>query len=84
MIADPSLADTAAAIATGSWPPRRPPAPTTWRRCRGPAPPGVYSDDFYARWRRAYDEAACAAAGGVASHDHQIIGRHQVEVTTCR
>ena len=66
MIADPSLADTAAAIAVGLV--AAPGASgaddlaiSAVIRLR----PGVYSDDFFARWRRAYDEAACAPAGGV-------------------
>jgi hypothetical protein len=45
--------------------------------------PGVYSDAFYATWRRDYDEAACAPAGGVLSHDQQVIGAHPVELTVC-
>ena len=45
--------------------------------------PGVFSDAFYGDWRRAYDEAACAQAGGVASHVQQVIGPHTVEVTVC-
>ncbi len=45
--------------------------------------PGVASDAFYEAWRRDYDEAACAPAGGVASHAQQRIGAHDVEVTVC-
>ncbi len=45
--------------------------------------PGVYSDDFYRGWRDSYDRAACAPAGGVASHAQQLIGPHTVEVTVC-
>ena len=45
--------------------------------------PGVFSEAFYGDWRRAYDEAACAQAGGVSSHVQQVIGAHTVEVTLC-
>lgn len=45
--------------------------------------PGVFSDAFYRDWRGAYDEAACAQAGGVASHVQQVIGAHTVEVAAC-
>ncbi len=45
--------------------------------------PGVYSDGFYADWRTSYDEAACAPAGGVASHLQQQVGQHAIDVTLC-
>jgi len=43
----------------------------------------VYSEAFFEAWRQAYDAAACAPAGGVASHRQQVIGTHMVEVTLC-
>jgi hypothetical protein len=45
--------------------------------------PGVYTDAFYAAWRREYDEAACAPAGGVLSRSQQVIGVRSVAVTVC-
>ena len=85
MIKDPSLAESASAIAVGV---ALVPggsggddlAVSTVIRLR----PGVYSDDFFDGWRDAYDEAACAPAGGVSSHVQQVIGAHRVEVTLCR
>jgi hypothetical protein len=45
--------------------------------------PGVFDDAFFSGWRRAYDEAACAQAGGVGGHDRRTIGAHAVDVTLC-
>jgi len=45
--------------------------------------PGIFSDAFYRDWRESYDTAACAPAGGVASHVQQLIGPHTVDVTVC-
>ena len=45
--------------------------------------PGTFTEPFFADWRRSYDEAACAPAGGVASHAQQVIGAHVIEVTVC-
>ena len=45
--------------------------------------PGIFSEPFFAEWRRSYDEAGCAPAGGVAGHARQVIGARTVEVTTC-
>ena len=45
--------------------------------------PGVFGDAFFTGWRAAYDVAACAQAGGVASHDRRTIGAHPVDATLC-
>jgi hypothetical protein len=45
--------------------------------------PGVFDDAFFTGWRAAYDEAACAQAGGVGGHDRRTIGAHLVDVTSC-
>ena len=45
--------------------------------------PGVYSEAFFEAWRQSYDAAACAPAGGVASHRQRVIGANPVEVTVC-
>ncbi len=45
--------------------------------------PGIYSEAFFDDWRKSYDAAACAPAGGVASHRQQVIGAHTVQVTLC-
>ena len=45
--------------------------------------PGIFDDAFYATWRADYDTAACAPAGGIASHARQQIGANAVEVTVC-
>lgn len=45
--------------------------------------PGIFSDEFFAGWRTAYDAAACATAGGVSSHRRQVVGRFAVEVAGC-
>lgn len=45
--------------------------------------PGVFSGPFYAQWRTAYDEAACAQAGGVAGSSEQIIGAYHAFVGSC-
>ena len=36
--------------------------------------PGVFNDGFFRNWRDTYDEAACAAAGGVDGHAEAVIG----------
>lgn len=45
--------------------------------------PGTFTEPLFADWRRSYDEAACAPAGGVAGHTQQIIGSRTIEVTVC-
>jgi hypothetical protein len=45
--------------------------------------PGIYSDAFYAAWRKSYDEAVCASAGGVSSQIRQFVGQHAVDLTVC-
>ena len=45
--------------------------------------PGIFTEPFFADWRRSYDEAGCTPAGGVAGHARQVIGARTVEVTTC-
>jgi hypothetical protein len=45
--------------------------------------PGVFDDAFFTGWRAAYDEAACAQAGGIGDHDRRTIGAHPVDVTMC-
>jgi hypothetical protein len=88
MIADPGLAASASAIAVGmAIAPVAPDASgsedlavATVVQLR----PGVFTDPFFSRWRLDYDEAACAPAGGVASHAQDVIGPHTVEVTVCR
>lgn len=84
MIADPSLARSASAVAVG--------LVAAAGNSSGDdlaissviqLRPGVFDDDFYARWRADYDEAACAQAGGIASHVQQQIGAHAVEATVC-
>jgi hypothetical protein len=84
MIADPSLAKSASAIAVGVVVAAGDSgsddlAVSSVIQLR----PGVFSDDFYQGWRAAYDAAACAPAGGVSSHIEQFNGQHKVEVTVC-
>lgn len=45
--------------------------------------PGIYSDAFYAAWRKSYDEAVCSSAGGVSSQIRQFVGQHAVDTTVC-
>ena len=84
MIADASLARSASALAVGLV--VAPGASTgddfaasTVVQLR----PGIFDDDFYGRWRDAYDQAACAQAGGVASDSRVPIGPNTVEETLC-
>ena len=84
MATDPSLAQSASAIAVGVVVAAGSAsgddlAISTVTRLR----PGVYSDSFYDQWRTAYDAAACEPAGGVSSHVQRLIGPHTVEVTIC-
>lgn len=83
MIADPSLAASASAIAVGLVAAGSTTggdvASVSVVRLR----PGIYSEAFFEDWRQSYDEAACAPAGSVASHRQQVIGARTVEVTLC-
>lgn len=83
MTADPSLAASASAIAVGVVATGNATgddfASASVVRLR----PGIYSEAFFQDWRQSYDAAACAPAGGVASHRQQVIGAHTVEVTLC-
>jgi len=45
--------------------------------------PGVFTDAFYAGWRSAYDEAACAQAGGVSGHAQVRIAARTVDEASC-
>lgn len=84
MITDPTLGQSASAVAVGAVI-----APgdsgnddlaiSTVVQLR----PGVWSDDFFRGWRQAYDEAACAPAGGVSSAARQAVGPRTVDVTVC-
>jgi hypothetical protein len=81
LTADPSLQDSASAIAVGAAidPAGSDLAVASVIQLR----PGVYSDTFFADWRTTYDAAACDPAGGVKSHVRQILGSYTAEVTTC-
>lgn len=45
--------------------------------------PGVFTDGEYRQWRDAYDEGACAAAGGVIGRAEATIAGRQSYVTSC-
>lgn len=45
--------------------------------------PGVFTDGDYRQWRDAYDEGACAGAGGVVGRAEATIGGRQAYVTSC-
>lgn len=84
MIADPTLRTTASALMVGmAIAPGASGADDLAVATVVKLRPAVFDDAFFTGWRRAYDEAACAQAGGVASHDRQEIGAHQVDVTLC-
>lgn len=44
---------------------------------------GVFNDAFFRAWRDAYDEGACAQAGGVAGHAEVRLGGRPVFITSC-
>lgn len=44
---------------------------------------GVFTDADFRQWRDAYDEGACAAAGGVVGRAEATIGGRQSYVTSC-
>lgn len=45
--------------------------------------PDVFTDATFRQWRDAYDEGACAAAGGVVGRAEAEIGGRQAYVTSC-
>ena len=45
--------------------------------------PGVFNDGFFRNWRDTYDEAACAAAGGVDGHAEAVIAGRDTRIGTC-
>jgi hypothetical protein len=45
--------------------------------------PGAFTDAEFRQWRDAYDEGACAAAGGVVGRAEATIGGRQSYVTSC-
>jgi hypothetical protein len=45
--------------------------------------PDVFDEVFYRGWRDAYNEAACAVAGGVESESQDEIGGRQTQIATC-
>jgi hypothetical protein len=45
--------------------------------------PDVFTDADYRQWRDAYDEGACAAAGGVVGRAEATIAERKVYVTSC-
>ncbi|MEO8274273.1 MAG: hypothetical protein ABI620_09425 [Chloroflexota bacterium] len=45
--------------------------------------PGVFTDADFRQWRDAYDEGACATAGGVVGRAQAQIGGRQAFVTSC-
>lgn len=44
---------------------------------------GVFMDADYRQWRDAYDDGACANAGGVVGRAEATIGGRQAYVTSC-
>lgn len=85
MIADPELAKSASAVAVGIVvAPGSSGAEDLAVASVIQLRPGIFDDAFFSRWRLDYDEAACAPAGGVASHTQEVLGAHTVEVTVCR
>jgi len=45
--------------------------------------PGVFTDADFRQWRDAYDDGACAGAGGVVGRAEATIGGRQAYVTSC-
>jgi hypothetical protein len=45
--------------------------------------PGVFTDPDFRQWRDAYDEGACAGAGGVVGRAEAQIGGRTAYVTSC-
>jgi hypothetical protein len=45
--------------------------------------PDVFEEEFYRGWRDAYNEAACAVAGGVESESQDEIGGRQTHIGAC-
>jgi hypothetical protein len=45
--------------------------------------PGAFTDAAFRQWRDAYDEGACAAAGGVVGRAEAEIGGRRAYVTSC-
>jgi RES domain-containing protein len=45
--------------------------------------PDASPDTFYADWRPAYDDAACAPARGVSSRESETVGVWAVDATHC-
>ena len=45
--------------------------------------PDVFGDAWYRAWRDTYDDAACAAAGGVTGNAQAEIGGHDTYIGTC-
>ncbi len=45
--------------------------------------PGVFGKAFFRNWRDTYDEAACAAAGGVDGHAEAVIAGRDTRIGTC-
>ena len=45
--------------------------------------PGVFTDSDFRQWRDAYDEGACAGAGGVVGRAEAQIGGRTAYVTSC-
>lgn len=45
--------------------------------------PGVFTDADFRQWRDAYDDGACAAAGGIVGRAEAEIGGRQAFVTSC-
>lgn len=45
--------------------------------------PGVFNEAFFRNWRDTYDQAACAAAGGVDGHAQTVIAGHDTRIGTC-
>jgi hypothetical protein len=83
--ADPSLANDAAAIATGlAIPTGQAASPTDFVivnvvRLRAPKT----DDEWFRQWRDSYDQAACEQAGGVSGHAEADLGSHHVHIGTC-
>ena len=44
---------------------------------------GVFNEAFFRNWRDTYDEAACAAAGGVSGHAETVIAGRDTRIGTC-
>lgn len=44
---------------------------------------GLLDDAFFRSWRDTYDEAACAAAGGVSGNAEAELGGRRVHIGTC-